>query len=176
MVAPWEGGYTLVAIDTKGRIRGVCSRTNGRVYKDYGENLFPYALKKAAYRLYLGTNDYNDGLNSDRNIRVLRAVLPQSEHIYLGEAVTDIFDGSQIIIGASGCELNRSYKEGLAPKMIRRDNVNFVAGYADMVFAEGMANRIDNYLISDIPVNQPLRSFTTTVNEPVFFSTLRRSH
>ncbi len=100
-------------------------------------------------------------------------------------------DLDPVILGASGCELTPEYQSSLAPDLfklpttlrkqadalgpygfpkqeaadlIENTLVDFAAGYADMVFAQ----RVANYLSDPFKIGP--------VKEPEFFSLLRRSH
>ena len=50
---PWSGSFTIVVLGVDGNIIAAAANPTGPVYKEYGENLFQYALIKAVLRLHL---------------------------------------------------------------------------------------------------------------------------
>src|SRR5439155_748677 len=141
---------------------------SGDVYERYGTNLNPYALTKAITRLQLfwASLDNASGLDNLDNYRYIEELM-SGRHVYLGEARSEqinygweIFRKS-LILGASGCELAPAYRDALAPaifalpnkldsrglteaaKLVEAESADFVAGYADTVFAHQVATYLN---------------------------------
>lgn len=178
---PWSGSFTIVVLGVDGNIIAAAANPTGPVYKEYGENLFQYALIKAVLRLHLERAGWYTGLDNDENQAYLRELLPENEQIYLGEAKGEGLP----IVGASGCELTHEYRNDIAPG-IPPENVNFLAGYADQLFAEivlvqfatnfEMAEKIGR-IACDTSVQSALdRVKPEPVEEPSLFAQLRRAH
>lgn len=174
IIHPWAGGYTLIAINMAGEIKAASVNPEGGVYQRYGENLFPYALKKAVQRLYLHQTslDYYGDLEKESNYYHIKDLMGEGK-IFLGETLTDpnIRLGQETLaIGASGCELSAEYRNLLAPGMLNDQSDDFAAGYADMVFAKSVARILD----PDTARHSP--EYLEFIWEPEFFSLLRRAH
>lgn len=183
---PWTGGYTIVGLtdfleDDGPVIRAASHNPLGSVYKRYGNNLFPYAMKKAILRMHLDflrqdseqspeDKDVSDideyGLDSTRNLKYLSKILP-GETLYLGDAVTTNPGMTPMFFGASGCELDAKYVATLLPKDVKAEGTDFAAGYADKTFASLVANELSREFYQEQP---------KTIEEPEFFARLRRSH
>lgn len=162
---PWEGGHTVVVIDTAGNIITSFANEVGDVYKKDG-NLFPYALMKAVMRLHLMLNHEASGMDRDQNFEYLRGLFPADQPIYMGEATGKLYLswGRRFVIGVSGAPLSKEYLESLAPGMLR-DGAEFVSGAADQAFAEVMARAIEHRELE-----------ATLFPEPDTFQWLRRAH
>jgi hypothetical protein len=109
-INPWIGGFTVVALDMEGNIKGAMSKpTEG--LESYGD-LHPYALMKAVEAFHLDKNNLErHGLKIPQNIKYLTDLLKMqifngcSRGIQLGE--------TKLYVGGSGCAVKRDYLKEL---------------------------------------------------------------
>lgn len=163
-ILPWGGGFTVVILSHEGETRGV-RRPVGRVYEEYGQNLYPYALTKALFTMHLHLSSREGGLDKLDNFNYLESLgFKRGEDLFLGE--NQLGTGDHVTyIGASGCELAEAYVSDLLPKDMRESySVDFIAGHADMIFARSIAG----YLM--------FPGTPAPIQEPKFFSQLRIAH
>ncbi len=167
-VKPWEGGFTVISLRQDGTIPAGITNPRGRVYKEYGQNLYPYALTKAMFSLHLYLSGKKGGLGEVENIRYLQGLgFRGGENLFLGEAIVPGPEGSSSFIGASGCELQSDYINSLLPRgMQYQYPVDFLAGRADHEFALQVAVNLKFSEAATQPV----------ISEPKFFSDLRFAH
>lgn len=162
-IKSWEGGYTAVMVNKEGVLLAAATNPTGRVYDQYGTNLFPYALNKAVFELHLNLADKEiGGLNDPKNFAYLEGLgFEYGKDLFLG---TNSFpDGT--VIGTSGCELSKQYMDGLLPQSMSGDySVDFLAGLGDMYFARMITGQ------------SMFHAEPHAMEEPKFFAKLRRAH
>lgn len=163
-VLPWTGGFTVVALSSKGEFMGH-RKVEGRVYREIGDNLYPYALTKAMLRMHLDFSGREGGLDNEQNFYYFEDLgLHRGDDLFLGESQLGNRD-NRSYIGVSGCELAWKYVQELIPSdMHAYTTVDYIAGHADMIFARNVAG----YLM--IP-GEP-----APIKEPPFFTQLRMAH
>ncbi|HEX4774374.1 MAG TPA: hypothetical protein VH234_02565 [Candidatus Saccharimonadales bacterium] len=160
-VNPWVGGYTMIAVSETGQVLAADSKTEGRVYGQYGSDLFSHAFSKAVLGVHLSLSGKYEGLDERENYERIARLMP-GRRIYQGEALTP----GTVVIGASGCELNSDYIDTLLPEEMRLSEypADLFAGHADMRLAQEVAAQ---WFFE--PGIQPRE-------EPELFSHIRRSH
>lgn len=110
-VVPWAGGFTIVALDQRGEIRGVFSRpTEG--LEEYSD-LHPYALTKAVLALHLDLIPVvQRRLGNLDNFKYVEKMAKTK--IFNGASQSPAIVGEDIIyIGGSGCVAKEEYLKRL---------------------------------------------------------------
>lgn len=173
MLPAWEGGYTVVALNTVGGdvLGGLCNR-KGAVYNEYKDSLYPFALSKALMGMHLLLSAKTQGIRNEENYRHLKDV--GVSPIFMGDSWIGIFGGTTVQFGTSGCELDHAYRQLLVPEGLKPLlNADFVAGYGDDMFARQLSEMVGDFDVLGRNGNLvPKVSF----KEPEFLSLLRRSH
>lgn len=131
-VLPWAGGFTIVALDQKGDIRGAFSKpTEG--LGEYGD-LHPYALTKAVLAFHLDSIPRDD--TNLENLEYFKyAERLAKTKIYNGASKRPANVGTDsVFIGGSGCAVKKEYlKELLGGAKPSHDTQ---AGRFDAVFCD----------------------------------------
>lgn len=132
-VNPWQGGFTIVALDSEGRIRGASSEPTKGLEK-YGD-LHPYALVKALCSLHLDTFGRPGGLGKLENYEYLKDKL--GVPIFTGSTEKPIHIDNYhnlFYLGGSGCSVKEDYLKELLGGATPEHETQ--AGLYDQIFCE----------------------------------------
>ncbi len=180
VVKPWVGGFTVTLLDPHGRILAAEANPQGEVYskENYGDDLYAFALAKAVLSLHLDKMGKPGGLDNEENLEYLKELgFKLGEDLFLGEAQVLFWNSTlgakrrsisplatQVYIGASGCEMTQKYVDSLLPSDMHA-KVDFLAGFADQVFAQTVSSKMVHGIGS-----------ASIIEEPELFAHLRRAH
>ena len=165
-VIPWQGGYTVVVIDDKGTIVGMCHKPVDELFKTYGE-LTPYALSKAVLLLHLEKTGLKGGLDNQHNYEYIRNLLPPESSIFTGTSQEPLLlDRNVYYLGGSGCAVKKEYLSELLGAAV--PHMNTQAGRFDSIFTELTKEYISN------PIT--IGSFPAGIPEPEMIQNIRRNN